>query len=256
MPINMRHDSQSSLGVTCGNLAFEHCIFHLCHLFAMSVLLVSSIVFAETKPELTTAHEQLGGGLALFAATVVEGGGAKVNYRNPHQAVLDISEEFPKQWIASGRIPTGKQSVMFTSITGREHDGLNFEIPANGSRIIAFGDPKTPGGLDVYANLIYSDTQASRAAVASGRAPLKQSAWQGPLFFATIAAALAAIFLVWIRIEAGLVALVASIALLRAYESTIPAHIDIRVDYLLFVPLIVIAVISLLIATVRAANKK
>ena len=108
----------------------------------------------------------------------------------------------------------------------------------------------------MYANYIYTDTQASRAAVASGRAPLKQSAWQGPLFFASIAAALAAIFLAWIRVEAGLAALVVSIALLMAYNSTIPAWIDIRIDLVLVVPLIVIAVISLLIATVRADNKK
>ena len=54
--------------------------------------------YPAVRDELSRTHEQLGGGLALFAATVVEGGGVKGSDSKPQQVVLDVSKSFPRQY--------------------------------------------------------------------------------------------------------------------------------------------------------------
>jgi hypothetical protein len=200
--------------------------------------------------ELPRTNKQLGGGLPLFAATVVEGGGVRGSNNRVPEVVLDIHEELGKQLIPPGRIMLGQQHARFVFLAAsQDEEARGFETPPNGTRIIAFGDAGPP--LVVYANYVFADTEANRANVTLGRAEPESTAWQEPLFFASLGVAFIAIFLPWVSVTLGATAFALSIALSIGYESTIPRQTDIRVDLLLLVPVMLAAAISLLAAMTK-----
>ena len=199
--------------------------------------------------ELPRTNTQLGGGLPLFAATVVEGGGVRGTNNKVPDVVLDIHEEFGKQLIPPGRIMLGRQVARFVFLAASQEEARSFETPPNGTRIIAFGDAGPP--LVVYANYVFADTEANRANVTLGRAEPESTAWQGPLFFASLGVAFIAIFLPWVSRTLGAAAFALSIALSIGYENTVPRQTDIRVDLLLLVPVMLAAAISLVAAMTK-----
>jgi hypothetical protein len=216
---------------------------------------------AELLTDLSRSHDQLGGGLALFAATIVEGGGAKGSNNNPPRAIIEVSEEFSRQHLAPGRISIGKQEAVFrllASSAAEERQG--FEVPANGTRLIAFGDPARPP-LIVYVNHLFADTPASRASIAAGRmqpstvyeASSARNRIQMALFAGSLGAAFGSIFLPWLRIRYGVIGVAVSVALWLAYETQIPTQVNIRVDLVILLPMILAALISTVFA---AANKR
>jgi hypothetical protein len=212
---------------------------------------------AGVQDELSRTNPQLGGGLPLFAATVLEGGGVRGSNNNVPEVMLDVREEFGKQQIPPGRITLGQQRARFLFLAAsREDEGRGFETPPNGTRIIAFGNPGPP--LVVYANYVFADSDANRANVTLGRAAPESAAWQAPLFFASLLLAFIAIFLPWFSVTIGATALALSIALYIAYETTIPRQVDIRVDLLPLAAVMLAATISLLaaIATRKPARRR
>ncbi len=206
--------------------------------------------YPDVRQELPNTHRQLGGGMALFAATVVDGGGAKGKSGNPPHVVLDVSKEFSGQFVAPGRVKLGRQDVTFRIISSSQsEENRGFRVPANGTRIIAFGDA-TGSALVVYANHVFADTEANQAAIMGGRAPAASLAFQFPLFLGVLGFAFAAIFLAWFRVKYGVIALAVSIALWVGYESTIPIQ-TIRIDLLIIAPLVLAATISVGVAAAR-----
>lgn len=211
---------------------------------------------ADMRSELSRTNEQLGGLTVLFAATVVEGGGVKGNNKNPPQVVLDVSKEFPGQHVATGRLKLGKQNATFRIIASSQFEAdRDFEVPLNGTRIIAFGWTGAPGKLEggpltVYANDVFADTEANHANATLGRAPRKDPWFQLPFFFASVAFAFAAIFAVWFRVKYGMIALAVSIAFWLGYEVTVPSF-SIRIDLLILFPFMLAAFISAMIAAVH-----
>lgn len=211
---------------------------------------------ADVQRELLRSHEQLGGGMVLFAARVVEGGGVAGNNKNPPQVVLEVGEEFPKQYLPPGRVKLGKQGATFRilghSLVEEERD---FETPLNGTHFIAFGSGGD-GPLVVYANFVFADTQENRASAMAGRKPAASEPLQGPLFLTSVGIAFAAIFLAWFRVAFGAIALAASLALWLGYEAILPKNVNIRVDLLLLFPVLLAAVISLVFAARDASRSK
>jgi hypothetical protein len=211
---------------------------------------------ADVRRELPRTHEQLGGLMVLFAATVVEGGGVGGNNRNPPRVVLEVAEEFPKQHLAPGRVKPGRQAATFRIIASSKfEEERDFETPLNGTHIIAFGNAGD-GPLVVYANHVFADTQENRANAMAGRGPAASAPLQGPLFFASLGIAFAAIFLAWFRVAFGAIALAASVALWLGYEAMLPKSVDIRVDLLVLFPMMLAAAVSLAFAARDAARGK
>jgi len=68
------------------------------------------------------------------------------------------------------------------------------------------------------------------------------------LFLASLALAFAAVFLAWFRVKFGVIAIGLSIACWLGYESTIPAHVNIRVDLIILLPFLLAAIISTAVA--------
>lgn len=210
---------------------------------------------AAVQRDLPRTHPQLGGGLALFAATVVEGGGVKASARDPRPVVLDVSREFEKQHVAPGRVKLGRQAVTwaaFEAPLGR--DARDFESPTNGTRIIAFADP-SGGTLKVYGELVFVDTEANRSNASLGRAAREEPWFQAPLFFASLGLAFLAVFLAWYEVKYGVIALAASVALWIGYEATIPTQVNIRVDLVLLFPVMLAAAISAAAAGIRSSRR-
>src|SRR5205085_4863729 len=117
--------------------------------------------------ELPRTNPQLGGGLPLFAATVVEGGGVRGSNTRIPDVMLDVREEFGNQHFPPGSITLGQQRARFLILAASSEDeGRGFATPPNGTRIIAFGNAGPP--LVVYANYVFADTEANRANVALG----------------------------------------------------------------------------------------
>jgi hypothetical protein len=202
---------------------------------------------ADVQARLPNNHEQRGGLMALFAATVVEGGGGS---RKSPIAVVDVSEEFPGQYIAPGRIKPGRQEAVFRIIASSQLEAeRSFETPMNATRIIAFGDPGPP--LVIYANHMYADTETNRAALSMGRMPPPSAAWSVPLFFASLGLAVIGVFVPWLSLRFGVLSLAAAVVLWIAYEATIPRQVNIRVDLLLLLPVMLAAAISLVAAAVK-----
>jgi hypothetical protein len=136
--------------------------------------------------------------------------------------------------------------------SSQREEERDFQIPANGMRIIAFGDPaRSP--LVVYADHVFADTGTNRAAATLGRGPAAGQASETPLFLGALGFAFAAIFLAWSRVTFGLVALAVSIALWLGYETTVSSQ-AIRVDLVILVPLVVAAAISIGIAAARGGD--
>jgi len=75
---------------------------------------------------------------------------------------------------------------MFRIIASSQSEAnRGFRVPANGTRIIAFGDPRG-SALVVYANHVFADTEANQAAIMGGRAPAASLAFQFPLFLGVL----------------------------------------------------------------------
>ena len=212
------------------------------------------------QTELPRTNTQLGGGLPLFAATVVEGGGVRGSNRSNRsvpEVLLDVREQFGQQHVPPGRITLGQQRARFVFLAAsREDEARGFNTPPNGTRIIAFGSAGPP--LVVYANYVFADTDANRANVTLGRAAPESAAWQAPLFFASLFLAFIAIFLPWVSVRFGGTALALSIVSWLAYESTIPRQVNIRVDLLPLLAVMLTATISLLsaMATRKPARRR
>ena len=205
------------------------------------------------QPQLPRSHRQLAGGMALFAATVVEGGGVRTANRKQPQVVVDVSREFPGQLRPPGRVKLGQQTAAFQIIGSTERESeADFEIPPNGTRIIAFGEPGGKG-LVVYANLVFADTDANQAAVLAGRGPAAGAAYEGPLFLGALGFAFAAIFVGWLRVRYGVIALAVSIGCWLGYETTVSSQ-AIRVDLLILLPLVAAATISVGVAAARGGK--
>jgi hypothetical protein len=211
---------------------------------------------ADVRPELPRTLEHLGGGLALFAATVVAGGGVRASAKDPRPVVVDVSREFEKQNAAPGRVKLGKQTVTWTGFEApRNQEEQDFESPVNGTRIIAFGDPSS-GSLKVYGNMVFADTEANRANASLGRAPREDPWIQGPLFVASLGLAFIAIFVPWFNVKLGVSALAVSVALWMAYEMTIPRQVDIRVDLVFLFPVLIAAAISITAAGITSGRRR
>ena len=211
---------------------------------------------ADVHPQLSPGEPNLGGGMMLFAATVVQGGGKTVSAKDSPAVVVDVSHEYTGQSVPPGRMPMGKQIVTWIVMGSSPADAQRqYETPVNGTRILAFA-LAGPGPLKVLADHVYEDNDANRRFLASGRA-LKQAPWfRVPLYLASLAIAFAAAFLAWFRVKYGVIALGVSVALWLGYETTISRQDNIRVDVVILWPFMIAALISIICAAAYGDRRK
>ena len=207
---------------------------------------------ADVKRELSAHNPHLRGGLIVFEANVLEGGGKAVTPLHPVPVVIDVTSVFPERRGAAARMAPGRQAVLWKA-TG-SGDEPTFETPVDGTSIIAIAS--TAGEqIQVLADEVYLDTQENRAVAIGPLAAPTGASWQGPLFLGSLAIAFFTVFLPWYRLKYGGIGLAASIVLWLAYEVTVPTQ-SIRVDLLILGPFLLAAIASVATAAVQADKSR
>ena len=169
--------------------------------------------YPDVRAELSRTHEQLGGGMALFAATVVEGGGVKGSGARPQQVVLDVSREFPGQWVAPGRVKLGtadRDIPHYRGFAKRREPRVQGSGERHAHHRVWRRDRQRAGRLRQSRVRRHGNKPGG----CDGRPCAGPGvAYQFPLFLGALGFAFAAVFLAWSRVKFGLIALAVSIAL-------------------------------------------